>query len=152
MTALIDRIGAEVDAIDVFCGYGGSSQGIHAAGATVRAAANHSALAIECHAANFPDVEHWQCDMVDANDPQVINRAGKKVPTTYLRVGELLYQIAGKYHSAPGTIHPWSLRLELVDLCAPVEELAEEADEQWAYRGVEGPWRGSIDETGERIE
>jgi DNA (cytosine-5)-methyltransferase 1 len=79
VTALIDRVGFDVDAIDVFCGYGGSSQGIHAAGATVKAAANHSALAIECHAANFPNVEHWQCDMVDANDPHVIDRRGKKV-------------------------------------------------------------------------
>jgi DNA (cytosine-5)-methyltransferase 1 len=84
VTALIDRVGFDVDAIDVFCGYGGSSQGIHAAGATVKAAANHSALAIECHAANFPNVEHWQCDMVDANDPHVIDRRGKKVRGKYL--------------------------------------------------------------------
>lgn len=84
MTALIDRTGFEVDAIDIFCGYGGSSQGIHAAGATVRAAANHSALAIECHAANFPDTDHWQADMVDSSDPQVLDRNGKKVPGRYL--------------------------------------------------------------------
>jgi site-specific DNA-cytosine methylase len=32
MTALIDRIGDEVDAIDVFCGAGGSSLGAEAAG------------------------------------------------------------------------------------------------------------------------
>lgn len=84
MTALIDRVGFDVDAIDVFCGYGGSSQGIHAAGATVIAAANHSELALECHAANFPDTDHWQADMVDANDPQVMNRKGKKVAGKYL--------------------------------------------------------------------
>ncbi len=84
MTAIIGRIGFEVDALDVFCGFGGSSQGIHAAGATVRAAANHSELAIECHSANFPETDHWQVDLVDPVNPEVINRAGKKVPGRYL--------------------------------------------------------------------
>lgn len=84
MVAIIDRIGYEVDAIDVFCGFGGSSQGIHAAGATVRAAANHSELAIECHAANYPNVDHWQADLSDPNNPQVVNRKGKKVSGRYL--------------------------------------------------------------------
>lgn len=87
MVAIIERQGLEVDAIDVFCGYGGSSQGIHAAGATVRAAANHSELAIEC--ANFPDVDHWQADLSDANNPQVINRRGKKVSGRYLDPADL---------------------------------------------------------------
>jgi len=83
------RAGFEVDAIDIFCGFGGSSQGIHAAGATVRAAANHNELALECHAANFPAVDHWQADMVDPNSPEVINRAGKKVPGRYLDPADL---------------------------------------------------------------
>jgi DNA (cytosine-5)-methyltransferase 1 len=87
--AVMDRVGFDVDAIDVFCGFGGSSQGIHAAGATVRAAANHNALALECHAANFPGVEHWQADMVDANDPQVVDRRGKKVQGRYLDPADL---------------------------------------------------------------
>ncbi len=82
--ALIDRVGFEVDAIDVFCGYGGSSQGIHAAGATVRVAANHSELALECHAMNFPETEHLQADLVSATDPQVLNRNGKKVSGRYV--------------------------------------------------------------------
>ncbi len=84
MTALIERLGFEVDAIDVFCGYGGSSQGIHASGARVRAAANHSELSIECHSANFPDTDHWQADMVDPVNPMVRNRKGKLVPGKYL--------------------------------------------------------------------
>ena len=59
------RIGATVDAIDMFCGFGGSSQGIHSAGADVRLAANHDAHAIEVHAANFPDTEHLRADISD---------------------------------------------------------------------------------------
>src|SRR5262249_42056745 len=80
MTALIDRVGSDIDAIDVFCGFGGSSQGIHRAGATVRAAANHNQLAIECHAANFPDTDHWRSDLDDPDrgdslDPADLPRA-----------------------------------------------------------------------------
>lgn len=89
MVAVIDRVGETVDAIDVFCGFGGSSQGIHAAGATVLAAANHNAISLECHATNFPDTEHWQADLVDAADPKVINRAGKKVAGMYLDPADL---------------------------------------------------------------
>lgn len=66
------------------CGFGGSSQGIHKSGATVRVAANHSELALDCHAKNFPQTEHWQADMVDASDPQVLDRKGKKVSGRYL--------------------------------------------------------------------
>lgn len=80
----MDRVGFDVDAIDVFCGYGGSSQGIHAAGATVKVAANHSALALECHSANFPDTDHWQADLADPTNPQVLDRHGKKVSGRYL--------------------------------------------------------------------
>lgn len=87
--AVIERLGFEVDAIDVFCGWGGSSQGIHQAGATVKAAANHNALAIECHSRNYPDVEHWQADMVDETSPMVINVNGKKVPGRYLDPAKL---------------------------------------------------------------
>lgn len=87
--SLIDRLGAEVDAIDVFCGFGGSSQGIHAAGATVRVAANHSELPLECHARNFPETEHWQADMVDPSNPQVLNAKGKKVAGRYLDPADL---------------------------------------------------------------
>lgn len=80
MTAVIGRVGFEVDAIDVFCGFGGSSQGIHAAGATVLAAANHNALAIECHSRNFPETDHWRADLVDPEsadyrDPAELPRA-----------------------------------------------------------------------------
>lgn len=70
MTAVINRVGSTVDAIDLFCGFGGSSQGIHAAGAEVKVAANHNAHAIKVHSANFPNVEHRIADLVnpDAGD------------------------------------------------------------------------------------
>lgn len=75
MTAVLTRRGTEVEAIDLFCGFGGSSQGIHKAGATVRVAANHNPLAIENHAANYPDVDHRRADLsnpdaADYIDPQ----------------------------------------------------------------------------------
>lgn len=72
---LIRRTGAEVDAIDVFCGFGGSSQGIHRAGATVRVAANHNPLAIECHAANFPETDHRRADLVDPDSGDYLDPA-----------------------------------------------------------------------------
>ncbi len=47
--------------MDWFCGAGGSSQGAHAVpGVEVKLAANHWELALETHAANFPDVDHKQ--------------------------------------------------------------------------------------------
>lgn len=59
--------------------------------------------------------------------------AAMRLPTSvtddrpYLRVGELVYRI--------GKSRRWLqyeyLFLQLVDLCAPVEDLAEDADEQW---------------------
>lgn len=54
--------------IDFFCGAGGSSQGATAVpGVTARLAANHWARAIESHALNFPDTEHFQGDLHDAD-------------------------------------------------------------------------------------
>ncbi|MER7577377.1 DNA cytosine methyltransferase [Streptomyces sp. NPDC126514] len=48
---------------DLFCGAGGSSTGLVAAGLELRLAANHSAVAIETHAANHPDAEHLCADI-----------------------------------------------------------------------------------------
>ena len=39
---------------DIFCGAGGSSIGLAAAGFELKLAANHWQTAIETHAANFP--------------------------------------------------------------------------------------------------
>lgn len=52
--------------IDFFCGAGGSSQGAHAVpGVEVKLAANHWKRAIESHALNFPDTDHFQGDIRD---------------------------------------------------------------------------------------
>lgn len=54
--------------MDWFCGAGGSSQGAHAVpGVRVELAANHWAKAIESHASNFPDTDHYQGDIRDAD-------------------------------------------------------------------------------------
>lgn len=56
---------------DLFCGAGGSSAGMHQASSdvTVELALNHWRLAIENHAANFPDTAH-DCADVSATDPR----------------------------------------------------------------------------------
>lgn len=48
---------------DIFCGAGGSSIGLAAAGFELKLAANHWARAIETHAANFRDAEHLCADV-----------------------------------------------------------------------------------------
>ena len=76
MTAILKRSrGATVDAIDFYCGFGGSAQGIRAAGADIKAAANHSALAIACHQENFPDVTHYRADLVDPDSADYMDAA-----------------------------------------------------------------------------
>lgn len=56
-----------VTAIDFFCGAGGSSTGMVAAGVEVRGAANHWALAIETHNTNHPSTEHYLDDLMQAH-------------------------------------------------------------------------------------
>jgi len=48
---------------DLFCGAGGSSIGLTAAGMTLTVAANHWQRAIDTHAANFPHAEHLCADV-----------------------------------------------------------------------------------------
>jgi DNA (cytosine-5)-methyltransferase 1 len=53
--------------MDWFCGAGGSSQGMHSIpGVRMERAANHWERAIESHAANFPDVDHYRGDIREA--------------------------------------------------------------------------------------
>jgi DNA (cytosine-5)-methyltransferase 1 len=53
--------------MDWFCGAGGSSQGAHAVpGIEVTRAANHWIRAIESHAANFPETDHYRGDIREA--------------------------------------------------------------------------------------
>lgn len=93
MTALITRVGEEVDGGDMFAGWGGSSQGIHAAGATIRWAANHDPLSIECHNTNWGDVDHYLADLSDIYSPRFID------PVTLPPVRFLWASPSCKYHS-----------------------------------------------------
>jgi DNA (cytosine-5)-methyltransferase 1 len=52
---------------DLFCGAGGSSSGLVAAGYRVVIAANHWALAIESHQVNHPQTDHSQADISQVN-------------------------------------------------------------------------------------
>lgn len=49
--------------VDFFCGAGGSSSGLHAAGFELVLAANHWDRAIETHAVNFPAADHLCADV-----------------------------------------------------------------------------------------
>lgn len=62
-----------VTATDLFCGAGGSSTGIKAAGAEVLLAANHWRLAIETHATNHPTTDH-DCADLRATHPSLYPR------------------------------------------------------------------------------
>jgi DNA (cytosine-5)-methyltransferase 1 len=48
---------------DIFCGFGGSSIGLEAAGLELKLAANHWDRAIEVHSANFPGADHLIADV-----------------------------------------------------------------------------------------
>jgi DNA (cytosine-5)-methyltransferase 1 len=59
--------GDALSVMDWFCGAGGSSQGMHSIpGVRVTRAANHWQRAIESHAANFPEVDHYRGDIREA--------------------------------------------------------------------------------------
>jgi DNA (cytosine-5)-methyltransferase 1 len=53
--------------VDLFCGAGGSSTGLVAAGYQLKLAANHWARAVETHAANHPEAEHL-CEDINKYD------------------------------------------------------------------------------------
>lgn len=59
---------------DIFCGAGGSSNGLVATGMELKLAANHWSRAIETHAANHPNAEHICAD--------VNNYDMRRLPTT----------------------------------------------------------------------
>lgn len=66
----MSRKSSHISITDLFCGAGGSSLGMHHAGdVEVVLALNHWQLAIETHAANFPNTAH-DCADVSATDPR----------------------------------------------------------------------------------
>jgi DNA (cytosine-5)-methyltransferase 1 len=72
----VTALASDYEFTDVFCGAGGSSSGLAAAGLKLRTAANHWKRAIETHSANFPDAEHL-CVDVDHYDM-------RRMPSTHV--------------------------------------------------------------------
>lgn len=78
--------------IDLFCGAGGTSAGVHLAdcSSTVTACVNHDAKAIESHRLNFPDAKHF---VEDIRNPEVVfflklrvNALRKKYPNCIITI------------------------------------------------------------------
>jgi len=63
-----------VSAHDFFCGVGGSSLALDAAGIDITVAVNHNRISIASHQANFPTVAH-DCMDITTIDPARYNRA-----------------------------------------------------------------------------
>jgi hypothetical protein len=59
---------------DLFCGSGGSSEGMaQVSGVEIKHAANHWQLALETHAKNHPGTEHFYCDIQETH-PSVFRK------------------------------------------------------------------------------
>jgi DNA (cytosine-5)-methyltransferase 1 len=69
--ALIDRLDGDeaLTAHDLFCGFGGSSEGARRAGLRLRLGLNHWNRAVEVHGMNFPEADH-DCTDASAVDPR----------------------------------------------------------------------------------
>ncbi|SFN66772.1 DNA cytosine methyltransferase [Mycetocola miduiensis] len=75
MSAVLERVGYRQPAVewngltvtDLFCGAGGSSSGLVAAGFKVVIAANHWAQAIDSHQINHPETDHSNADISQVN-------------------------------------------------------------------------------------
>lgn len=65
----IEMKNSYITATDQFCGAGGTSEGLVAAGVEVKMALNHWELAIETHNTNHPNTDH-DCTDVQACDPR----------------------------------------------------------------------------------
>jgi site-specific DNA-cytosine methylase len=87
------KLGATVNAIDLFCGFGGSSQGIHDAGATLSLAANHDPHSIDVHARNYPEVDHVRADISDPDSKTY------RDPATFPHARFLWASPSCRYHS-----------------------------------------------------
>ncbi|WP_295014827.1 DNA cytosine methyltransferase [uncultured Microbacterium sp.] len=92
---------------DLFCGAGGSSSGLVAAGYRVVIAANHWALAIESHQVNHPDTDHSQADISQVDpryfpttdilwaSPECTNHSIAKGVKRQRAMNEALFEIDG---------------------------------------------------------
>jgi site-specific DNA-cytosine methylase len=120
---VVTRLGTTVDAVDLFCGYGGTSGAVRAAGAEITVAANHSQLAIECHAANFPGVDHRRADLSDPHSADYIDPADLPAATL------LVASPSCKFHSMANA--------KKVYARGPQSALADEDFDEVAYANSE---------------
>lgn len=93
---------------DLFCGAGGSSSGLVAAGYRVVIAANHWELAIASHQVNHPDTDHSQADISQVNpayfprtdilwaSPECTNHSIAKGVKRLRAENEALFELAGE--------------------------------------------------------
>ncbi len=65
---------SDYTAFDMFCGAGGTSEGVSRRGVRIKAAANHEAICIRSHNSNFPDADHYLTD-VSLSDMRKFPRA-----------------------------------------------------------------------------
>lgn len=76
--------------IDLFCGAGGTTTGIHLAGQKVVACVNHDQNALEAHEANHPDAIHFPEDIRDKRVVQklkrIVNKIRKSDPSAVIAV------------------------------------------------------------------
>jgi DNA (cytosine-5)-methyltransferase 1 len=97
----------DITAIDNFCGAGGSTSGLKAAGIRVVHAANHWDRAIETHNTNHPEVDHSCVDLHNA-DPRYFPRttlAWFSIEcTTFSPSG-------GRKRKNPGQMHLWESKV-----------------------------------------
>ncbi|PBC72349.1 MULTISPECIES: DNA cytosine methyltransferase [unclassified Streptomyces] len=108
--------------MDWFCGAGGSSQGAHAVpGLRVARAANHWERAIESHAANFPDADHYRGDI-------------RKAPVWAWPVTDIFWASpeCTNWSVAKGKKRDFvnAMQGDLLDLYAAIEQSKFEADDE----------------------
>ena len=94
-------------AADFFCGGGGASQGLVAAGVDLKFAANHDATAIATHAHRYPNVDHHQVDLLEYDvakmprvqlaqfSPSCVHHSQANAQKTYEKPATLLDHING---------------------------------------------------------
>lgn len=121
MVAVVSQLGTADDWLDMFSGIGGSSLGLHAAGANVFAAANHSRWALDQHEQNFPDTEHFRADLVDPDAGSYVH------PHDLPRVRRLWASPACTHHSTANATKRYESQPSLFD---PVD--AHDPDDRYA--------------------
>jgi len=103
------RRGRSARATDLFAGCGGSSDGLRRAGWDIALAANHNPVAIDSHAANFPDTEHLCAD--------ISNYDMRRLPWTQL----LWASPECTWHSPAGGRKRLRAQLDLLDDYVPTD-------------------------------